>query len=212
MLTKTKGIVFSYIKYKETSIIVKIFTRELGVQSYVVNSVRTKSKSNKISFYQPLSILDLVVYANKKTDLHRVSEVQFASRYASIPFDIRKSAINLFLSETISKMLMEQEENKALFDFLTTALIQFDSLQDHFYEFHLFILIHLLDFLGHSIPLTKENEIEVQLEEIKTKTYLSNANRKNRTALLNYILDFYKEHSHLYLDLKSLSVLETIFE
>ena len=118
MLTKTKGIVFNYIKYKETSIIAKIFTRELGLQTYIVNSVRTKGKTNKISFYQPLSILDLVVYSNPKTEIHRISECNFNTKYNTIPFDIRKTAINLFLAECISKMMMEEEENTSLFDFL----------------------------------------------------------------------------------------------
>ena len=136
MLTKTKGIVFNYIKYKETSIIVRIFTRELGLQSYIVNSVRTKGKTNKISFYQPFSILELVVYSNPKTELHRISEAQFAVKYTTIPFNITKSTITLFLAETVSKMMMEQEENPALFDFLEAALIQFDSLENNYTEYH----------------------------------------------------------------------------
>lgn len=212
MLTKTKGIVFNYIKYKESSIIVKIFTRELGVQSYIVNSVRTKGKLNKISFYQPLSILELVVYSSNKTDLHRISEAQFSTKYKSIPFDVKKSTISLFLAEAFSKMLMEQEENVALFDFLESALIQFDETPSNYSEFHLFILLNLLDFLGHSIPLNDEIELDRKLEEIKSKTYLENSNRINRNEILNFILEFYREHSQLNINLKSLTVLETVFD
>jgi len=212
MLTKTRGIVFNYIKYKETSIIVRIFTRELGLQSYIVNSVRTKGKTNKITFYQPLSILDLVVYSNVKTELHRISEAQFAVRYSTIPFDILKSSITLFLSETISKMMLEQEKNEALYDFLEASLSQFDELKSNYYEFHLFILINLMDFLGHSIPLLNSDLTEKQLEEIKKNTCLTGINRQTRSHLLNYILTFYKEHSQLNLNLKSLAVLEAIFD
>lgn len=212
MLTKTKGIVFNYIKYKETSIIVRIFTRELGLQSYIVNSVRTKGKTNKISFYQPLSILDLVVYSNSKTDLHRISESQFAVRYSTIPFNILKSTITLFLSETISKMMLEQEKNESLFDFLEASLSQFDDLEKNYYEFHIFILLNLMDFLGHSIPLLNSDVYEKQLDEIKKKTFLTGINRQTRSHLLNYILAFYKQNSQLNLDLKSLKVLEAVFD
>ena len=41
MLRKTQGIVLSYIKYKDSSIIVRIFTRELGLKGYVVNGARS---------------------------------------------------------------------------------------------------------------------------------------------------------------------------
>ena len=40
MLKKTAGIVLSHIKYKDSSIIVRIFTRELGLKGYLVNGVR----------------------------------------------------------------------------------------------------------------------------------------------------------------------------
>ena len=154
----------------------------------------------------------MVVYSNVKTELHRISEAQFAVRYSTIPFDILKSSITLFLSETISKMMLEQEKNEALYDFLEASLSQFDELKSNYYEFHLFILINLMDFLGHSIPLLNSDLTEKQLEEIKKNTCLTGINRQTRSHLLNYILTFYKEHSQLNLNLKSLAVLEAIFD
>ena len=65
MITKTKGIVLNYIKYGDTSIICKIYTKSFGVQSYIINGIRN-SKSKNIGLYQPLNILDLVVYNKKK--------------------------------------------------------------------------------------------------------------------------------------------------
>ena len=48
MLHKTKGIVISFIKYKETSIIVKIYTEKFGIQTYIENGVRSSKGKNKI--------------------------------------------------------------------------------------------------------------------------------------------------------------------
>ena len=39
MITKTKGIVLNYIKYGDTSIICKIYTKLFGVQSYIINGI-----------------------------------------------------------------------------------------------------------------------------------------------------------------------------
>jgi DNA repair protein RecO (recombination protein O) len=51
MLHKTRGIALSYVKYRETSIIVRIFTRQFGIQSYIVNGVRSKSAKTKIALF-----------------------------------------------------------------------------------------------------------------------------------------------------------------
>ena len=45
MLHSTKGIVLRTIKYGDTSIVVAIYTELFGVQSYLVNGVRTEKKS-----------------------------------------------------------------------------------------------------------------------------------------------------------------------
>ena len=42
MYSQTKGIVLSSVKYSESSIICKIYTAKLGLQSYIVNGVRKK--------------------------------------------------------------------------------------------------------------------------------------------------------------------------
>ena len=67
MIHKTKGIVIRVVKYGETSVIVSIYTELFGIQSYIVNGVRTSSKkaSGKASQFQPAAILDLVVYHNE---------------------------------------------------------------------------------------------------------------------------------------------------
>jgi DNA repair protein RecO (recombination protein O) len=62
MLSKTQGIVINYVKYKESSIIAKIYTKEFGIQSYIENGVRSARAKNKIALFQPLTLLDLVIY------------------------------------------------------------------------------------------------------------------------------------------------------
>jgi len=62
MLHHTEGIVLGSLKYKESSLIVKIFTNAFGMQSYVVNGVRSSKSQGKTALYQPLTLLDMVVY------------------------------------------------------------------------------------------------------------------------------------------------------
>ena len=108
MLYKTRGIVFRFTKYGETSIIVNIFTEMFGLQSYMVNSVRSKSSKNKIALYQPLTLLDLVVYHRENANILRIKELKCLYPYQTIHRDIRKSAIALFLNEILNKAVKDQ--------------------------------------------------------------------------------------------------------
>ena len=44
MLVSTEAIVLSYLKYSETSIIVKCFTQSDGLKSYLIKGVRSAKK------------------------------------------------------------------------------------------------------------------------------------------------------------------------
>jgi len=81
MLHKTKGIVLNYIKYSDTSIIAKIYTEAFGLQSYIVNSVRSSKAKNKIALFQPLTLLEMVVYHKNHQGLQRISEMRTAEPY-----------------------------------------------------------------------------------------------------------------------------------
>ncbi|WP_373396659.1 recombination protein O N-terminal domain-containing protein [Algoriphagus halophilus] len=91
MLHKTSGIVLSYIRYKESSIICKVFTRELGLKSYLINGVRSQNSKSKIALYQPMTLLDMVVYNKESTGLQRISEVKLTRANQLIPFDFNRT-------------------------------------------------------------------------------------------------------------------------
>jgi len=60
MLHKTRGIVFHTVKYGENGVVVKIFTESSGLQSYIINSVRSNKRKFKSSVFEPLSLIELV--------------------------------------------------------------------------------------------------------------------------------------------------------
>lgn len=56
-MESTKGIVLHYYKYSESSVIVKIFTEESGLQTYVLKGVRNKKSKNKVNLLQALNLV-----------------------------------------------------------------------------------------------------------------------------------------------------------
>ena len=128
-LHKTKGIVLRTVKYGETSIIVTMFTELFGVQSYLVNGVRTAMKkgSGKASLFQPAALLDLVVYHNELKHLNRIKEFKWAFIYQHIFSNVPKNAVALFMVEVLTKCLKQPEANPELFQFTEDIFMKLDE-------------------------------------------------------------------------------------
>jgi len=153
-LHKTKGVVLRTIKYGETSLIVTMFTELFGLQSYLVNGVRTSSKkgSGKANLFQPTAILDLVVYHNELKHLNRIKEFKWSYLYQHIFSDVPKNAVALFMIELLTKCLKQPEANPELFEFCEDAFIHLDeSSGSVMANFPLFFALHLPVFFGFRI-------------------------------------------------------------
>ncbi|MDX2002912.1 MAG: DNA repair protein RecO [Chitinophagales bacterium] len=148
MLKKTQGIVLQSIKYSETSIICRIFTRDFGLQSYLVKGVRTAKPSAKGPLFRPLNVLDLIVYRKESKNLQHLKEYKVAYLYQALPFDIVKSSIALFMIEVLSKVLKEEEVDEELYAFANHSLVSLDVLEHVDPNFHLYFLLELSKYLG----------------------------------------------------------------
>jgi DNA repair protein RecO (recombination protein O) len=220
MLFKTRGVVFRFTKYGETSIIVSIFTELFGLQSYIVNSVRTKSAKNKIALFQPLTLLDLVVYHRENVDILRIKEVKVLYAYQSIHQDIRKSAIAMFLNEFVNKAVKDQSHAAEICEFLIQSLVSLDQIQSP-ENFHLIFLLKLSRYLGFG-PQTNDEVLGVWLlsgeeEETLKKLLIADyddtitMNYTSRKNLLEALLRFYAVHIDNFGEIKSVGVLKEMF-
>ena len=148
MILKTKGIVFQSIKYGDSSLVVKIFTEALGLQSYMVKGVRSRKARMKASFFEPLTLLSMEVYHKPNQNLHHIKEIGIAYAWQHIPFSIEKQSVLLFLNEILYKCIREEHPNNELFNWIYHSLVWFDLEESRFINFHLFFLVQLGRFLG----------------------------------------------------------------
>lgn len=147
----TKGIVLRTVKYGETSVIVSIFTELFGVQSYIVNGVRSASKKagTKANLFQPVALLDLVVYHNEQKNLQRIKEHRWAVLYNHLFFDVFKGAVATYMIELLQKCLKQPEPNPDLFYFMEDALLHLDKASPKTVaNYPLFFSLHLANFFG----------------------------------------------------------------
>lgn len=223
MVVKTNGIVLNYLKYGDSSIIVRILTEEYGYGSYIVNSIRSQRSKKSMGHFQPFSILELVVYMKETRDLQRISEFKNLVPLHTIHQNLTKSSITMFLTEVVSKLLQsEPSPNPQLFAFIRASIQDFDRLENGVENFHLQFLLKIAGHLGFEIdefdtvftsidklvPLEQGEHI---LGKLINEPYgiLVEANRGVRNEMLDILIDYFQHHSGLPKP-KSLAVLRSV--
>jgi DNA repair protein RecO (recombination protein O) len=237
-LIKTKAIVLSSLKYGDTSLIVRCFTLEDGLKSYLLKGVLSAKKGKiKAAYFQPLTQLNIEASHNIKGNLNSIKEVHVVNPYKKIYTNIFKQTIVLFLSEVLCSTIQEEEENEALFSFLETSFIWLDT-NDKTSNFHLLFLLNLTKFLGFYPDTTNINqsyfnlidgnftELTIEKEVIfgnnltQFKKLLGTNfdgiesikfNKKERQQVLQIIIRYFELHLDGFRRPKSLKVLETVF-
>jgi len=240
MILKTRGVVLHHIKYRESGIIAYVFTREFGRQSLLIQGVRGKQSKGKPGLFQPLYILDLEIYYKPQKSLHRIKEVKNHSPYLSIPHNIIKTSISLFLAEILYHCLKSEEKEPELFDFLVNSLEILDHSNSGISNFHLVFLLKLSRFLGFYPNLSGLNApycfdlkdgifrttppnhpfyisqthttIFKNLMELNYEQMKSfSMTNKVRSEILENIIDYYKFQEQNVSGVKSIKILREVF-
>ncbi len=120
MLSTAKGLVLRSLKHGETSLILNVFTRQQGVQGYMVKGVRKpagKGRGSRAGLLQPASMVEFVAYHKPGNTLNLVREFSPAALYPSLQEDVVKNTIALFSVELLLRLLPAHAPQPELFDF-----------------------------------------------------------------------------------------------
>ncbi len=153
MLHKTNGIVLRAVKYGESSLVTTIFTELYGVQTYMVQGVRsTKMSQNRAGFFQPGTLLELVVYQQPQKNMQRIREFQAAYIYNGLQEDVVKNSIVIFSVELLLRLLPELGPLPSLFSFSYDYFVALDKMPLHeVANFPLFFIMECSRELGYPL-------------------------------------------------------------
>jgi DNA repair protein RecO (recombination protein O) len=239
MLHKTRGIILKTTLYSESSVVVQVFTEKFGIQSYLINGVKKPKAKIRMNMLQPLHLADLVVYHKVNSGLQRVSELRPSPVFRSIPYDIVKSSIVMFLNEVLYKSIRQQHTDENLFSFIFNAISWFDETTTPVPSFHLAFLLKLSRFLGFAPSLESKSDLsffDLQEGEFKSHpplhpNYIAKTeaaffillystpfeqlgeikfNNATRRLILDKILIFYTLHTASFGEIKSHQILEDV--
>jgi DNA repair protein RecO (recombination protein O) len=237
MLISTNAIVLSKLKYNDNDLIVRCYTQQLGVVSFLLRGVLKSKKSNtKAAYFQPLSQLQLIIDYKSNRTLHTIKETKLNHHYLSLYTHVLKSAIVMFLSEVLSSTLKEEEQNETLFSYLETTLLWLDE-QSEYSNFHLLFLLNLSKYLGFYPETNQFNNLYFDLAEGNFTDYRNvntvqgenlvqfkklfginfDALHKvdftalNRQSILSILIQYFELHLAGFKKPKSLAVLKSVF-
>ena len=217
MLIKTRGIVFRFTRYGDSSLIVTIFTENSGIQSFMVKGIRKNRSGSGMALYQPLTLLELVVYNKESAGLQHIREVRCTHIYSRIPGDMLRETLAFFITELLNKSIREQSQPEELYRFLEEWLLRLDDEKTVLRNFHLHFMSRLCRYLGFGARHTHEitggrilpDELNLPLQKIldgdePDMTY------QNRKEILDLLIAFFREHVENFGTLKSIDVLQEI--
>lgn len=242
MLQKTVGIVLHTLKYKDTSIIVDIYTEIAGRASFLAPVSRSRKAAVKSVLFQPLALVEFEADFRSNATLYKMKEAKSFYPFSTLPYDPHKSAIALFLSEFLYRAVREEAENRPLFAYLRHSIIWLDECESGFANFHLVFLMRLSRFLGlypnlddyhkgdyfdmqnacftplrpllHSDYIAPEEaSLLTQLMRMNYETMrLFAMSRAERTRCLVIMNGYYRLHLPDFPQLRSLEILRELFD
>ncbi|WP_452220060.1 DNA repair protein RecO [Lacinutrix salivirga] len=238
MFISTKAIVLSKLKYRDSDLIVRCYTKQQGIVSFILRGIlKSRKRASKTAYFQLLSQLQLDYNFKSNSSLHSITEVKLDTFYSSLHTNVYKSSIVIFLSEILATTLQEEEANTLLYEYIENALQWLDNSEDYA-NFHLLFLINLTKYLGIN-PDTLNIDLKYfNLQEGKFEVKPSNKysisgenltllklllgtnfavlneikiNSKQRQAMLTLILLYFELHLGSFKKPKSLQIFNQVF-
>ena len=241
MLTKTQAIVLHSLKYGESRLIVDMFTRSFGRQSFIISMPKSSKGKIKKQFFQPLTIIEIETDIRPKIQLQKLSDVRLMSPFTSIPFEPDKLSISLFVAEFLYYALRSEQRNELLYDYLENSIMWLDGQHSRYSNFHLVFLLRLTRFLGFYPNLDdyiegdyfdlRESEfvknppvhrdflypdeaqkVQLMMRRDFPTMHLFRMSHDERNRLLEIAIKYYRLHLPDFPEMKSIEVLQALYQ
>jgi DNA repair protein RecO (recombination protein O) len=148
MKYKSLAIALTYIKQGETSIISKILTKEKGLQTFIIKGVRSKNSKKKLSFFEPLNLLNIDAKYNNNKAIQFIEELTVAKKINYNSEKMHRKFIAFFIAEINGKVLQVNEQNNSLFNFIWDISEELFTCKEIDSNFAIRYLLNLSRFLG----------------------------------------------------------------
>jgi DNA repair protein RecO (recombination protein O) len=193
------------------------------------------------ALFLPLSVIEMEVEHLNTRDLQRIREARTCYPLTNIPANPVKNIIALFLAEILYRTVRTKEPDARLFEYLYESLRWLELSEQGIANFHLVFLIHLVRYLGvypnaesyqpgcffdllngvftqqppeHRHYLNEEESIIFsRLLRMNYKNMVVYSfSRHERSNIIRRILEYYRLHLSDFPEIKSLPIMQSLFD
>ena len=240
MLLKTEAVVIRTIKYKDTSVIADLLTRERGMLTVIAGGVRKSRSRMPASIFQPPSLIEAVMYYKDNSNMHRLKEARQSFPLIQIFEQLKRIAIAQFVAELVKKTVSNREPHRELFEFVRSTVVELETAETVNPNMPLMFMLELAVHLGISPEFKKtggkyldlregvvyptppqhphflSEELTLALKKLlmtrDQKTEMPRINNETRRQLFTHLTQYYLIHVDGMKPMKSPEIFRTIFE
>ena len=145
-MLRTEGVVLGEIRYKDTSKILHIFTREFGKISVMAKGAY-KPKSQLMANTQSFSYNYYILH--KGRNFYYINQGDIINSFYNIRNNMDRIILGFYILELIEKSTPEEEANEKLFLLTIRTLELLSELESGFLKFIIAFELKFISFLGY---------------------------------------------------------------
>ena len=147
MWKNSEFILLHTTRFGEKSMVLHTLSKEYGRKGFFVKNILRRSVT---SMFFPLGILEADIMETSRSGLFTARNPALSYPLSGIRNDLRKSAISIFISEVLYRVVKEGLTDRPLYDMCEKNILLLDAMEEDFSNFHLYFLLEFIMALGFS--------------------------------------------------------------
>ena len=120
-IRKSDSLVLNKRSFRETSVIVNFYTRDIGKVSGILKGIRSEP-SKFASLVEPFSLNEIIYYHKPGSSLNLVSQCDVRDNFDPIRQSIEKVGVASFMMELVDAVMQPEDKNEPVFDLALECL------------------------------------------------------------------------------------------
>ena len=152
-IIKTEAVTLSKINYGDTSLILKLFTKDYGKMSVILKGARSP-KSKLGASADTLNYVDVVFYFKENREMQLVSQIEIINHFTALREDYEKMKYAAAATEAVERFTAEHEVYPLIFKGFVRILKLIDEEKIPPELLFIKFLIFLIKEIGYEFHLT----------------------------------------------------------
>jgi len=149
MIEKTEAVVLKSKKYRDTSKLVTLYTRDHGKLTMIAKGSRSKN-SKFGGALETLCHISIVFYNYPQKELQYISQTSINDYFHGIHDDINKTMTGMAIAEIINNTTHPNYKNEDLYNLIVNTLTALNNADNDYLKYLLYFQINYADLIGYS--------------------------------------------------------------